>query len=275
MQLLARAKVNLSLHILGRREDGYHNLQSLVGFADFGDDIQLTPSDRTRVEFQGEFAKGLDSEKNSIVDSLHFLANYEPISTHYHVIVKKNIPVMAGLGGGTADSAAILRHLAPKLTENPENWPLFLPLGADVPVSVMQKTAVMEGIGEVIRPVRIDAPLYALFIRPNINLSTGLIFAHVQKFQTEFPHCDVYNAEDLLMMQNGLEEAAFSLAPELIELRQALSQSGAWLCRMTGSGSTVFGLYESLEKRDRAQTELRHRFPEFWIKPAQIAREIT
>ena len=169
---IARAKINLTLKVLGRRPDGFHELASLVAFADFGDRLALTPSDRWSLQCAGPMADGITGS-NLVDRAAHAVAAVWPKASTGQVDLDKQLPVAAGIGGGSADAAACLRLLA-KLNQDRDGAPDWMRLartiGADVPVCLINRLAFMQGIGERVKPLGLAARIPAVLVNPHTQI---------------------------------------------------------------------------------------------------------
>ena len=279
----AWAKINLTLQVSGRRADGYHELESLVVFADVGDRLLLEKSDALTLKVEGPFAAalaGAGAGDNLVLLAARALAACAGGPAGAAMTLTKNLPVASGIGGGSADAAAALRGLA-------RLWCLDLPaaelealaltLGADVPVCLRGGAAVMSGIGEALQPVPALPPLWLLLVNPGVAVSTPAVFAERQgAFSTvaepRLPPLGLPAFIDWLAVRgNDLEAPACRLAPAVAAVLAALKAlPECLLARMSGSGATCFGLFEN-EPAARAAAEavaLRHR--DWWVAPALL-----
>ena len=273
---LARAKVNLALHVVGRRADGYHLLDSLVVFADFGDRITVAPGQGLRLTVTGPQGGGLTADD----DNLCLRAARAMAGPGAQITLEKHLPVASGIGGGSADAAATLQALA-------RLWRLPLPdaaavlaLGADVPVCLAGRPARMEGVGEVLSPLLPLPAAWLVLVNPGVAVSTPAVFRALERrdnarLPATLPR--LATAEELaafLMMQrNDLEAPAMALAPVIGQVRSALSaQSGCLMARMSGSGATCFGLFPDALNAAAAAAALRQAQPGWWVKAAELAR---
>ncbi|MCS6854305.1 MAG: 4-(cytidine 5'-diphospho)-2-C-methyl-D-erythritol kinase [Elioraea sp.] len=272
----ARAKVNLFLHVLGRRADGYHLLDSLVVFAEAGDVIFAEPAEALSLSITGPFAGGLEAgEDNLVLRAARSLAAATGTVAGARLTLDKRLPVAAGIGGGSADAAATLRALNRLWglgLDHPRLAAIALALGADVPVCLGSRAVRMGGIGEVLAPAPRLPRFGLLLANPGIPLATATVFAaRAGPFD---PPADlpegwpdaIAMAKDLARFRNGLEAAARALCPPLAEVLDALSAlPGALLARLSGSGPTAFALLATAEEAVLAAARLRTTYPAWWI----------
>ena len=251
----APAKINLHLHVVGRRDDGYHLLDSLVVFAGVGDWLRVSAADSLTLTVTGPFSAGLDAESDNLVlRAAQALAAQAGVKARGSLVLEKNLPISSGIGGGSADAAAALRLLS-------RFWGIALAgdqlnrlaqdLGADVPVCVASRAALMSGIGEVLAPAPPLPPLGLILVNPGVAISTPAVFrtrAGAFSAAARFPADGWPDAravvDSLLATGNDLQPPARSLAPAIDDVLGALSASpGCLLARMSGSGATCFGVF--------------------------------
>ncbi len=285
----APAKVNLSLRILGRRADGYHELDSLVAFAGVGDDLSLTPGEPADVQISGPFGAGLSTGPDNLVLKAERVLREEIAglrSGRFHLV--KRLPVASGIGGGSADAAAALRLLA-RLNDLPLSHPALLAaagrIGADVPVCLEARARVMRGIGERLgAPLRLPR-LFALLVNPGVAVETMPVFralglqagqghaGGVEAFKAEVsaPATSAALIDALVATGNDLEAPARAVAPMVCEVLSALSAlPGSRLARMSGSGATCFALFDDCRASAAAGKRLAHDRPDWWVKPTVL-----
>jgi 4-diphosphocytidyl-2-C-methyl-D-erythritol kinase len=261
MNQTAYAKINLALHVRGRRHDGYHELETLFAFVDAGDELMARRSERDELQVVGEFAAQLtDPFGNLVTRALTSL----PHSGGLAITLEKNLPVAAGLGGGSADAGAVFRMVRDEYGL-PEDWPQRAArLGADVPACVESIACIGRGTGAELEPAENDlAGTPVLLVNPRVPLSTAAVFA-------------AWGGEDRGALPSGpasmiategrndLEGAAMSLRPEIAEVLSALRQTDATLVRMSGSGATCFALYRSNDATREAAARLAADHPDWW-----------
>jgi len=281
----ARAKVNLSLEVLGRRDDGYHELASLVAFASVADVISLTPGAPLGIEIEGPWAHALSGEENLVLRAAHTAQRQLPDLRLGHFRLEKHLPVAAGIGGGSADAAAALRLLRaanPDLSASLDWSRLALSIGADVPVCLHNAAAFMSGIGERIAPVASMPPLWAVLVNPRVPLSTADVFRSLNapptdRRATQLPEPPAFEAfahliDWLAGRPNGLEISARALCPAITPVLQELTLlPESAMARMSGSGPTCFALFAESEAADSAARSLATRHPEWWVCAAHLA----
>lgn len=268
----APAKVNLALHVVGRRPDGYHLLDSLVVFAGVGDSLAARPAEGLSLAIDGPFAAGLDAGPGNLV--LRAAALARPPHRGAALRLTKALPVASGLGGGSADAAAALRLLA-RLWAAPLPPPgAVLGLGADVPVCLAGRPARMRGVGEALEPVSLP-PFWLVLANPGAPVATGAVFAGLSRrdnapMTAPGPLADAAAlAAWLARQRNDLEAPALRLAPAIAETLAALAaRPGCLLSRMSGSGATCFGLFAAEPPARAAAAALAAARPDWWVAAA-------
>ena len=257
----AYAKINLALHVRRRREDGYHELETLFAFVDFGDRLTATPALRDELHVTGEFAGGLEDPFGNIVaKALNFL----PHGHSWRVTIDKRLPVAAGLGGGSADAGAVFR-MVERSYGLPDNWlEKAAKLGADVPACVKSVACIGTGTGTELAPLENDlAGLWALLVNPRRPLATGPVFKAWDTIDRG--PLSAGSARAIAQAgRNDLATPAQALCPPIGEVLAALATTRPWLTRMSGSGATCFGLYESEAEAVAAQVQLASAHPDWW-----------
>lgn len=280
----APAKVNLWLRILGRRADGYHEIESLVAFADdAGDTVSLYPGGGLGVCVSGEFAPS-PAAPNILATALKILREREPRLVLGAVALAKALPVSAGLGGGSADAAALLRAVR---RANPAfdsfDWQgVALELGSDVPVCLERRSALVRGRGEHVR--RVDLPvLSAVLVNPRASVLDGKTRAVFSRLAAAPPvardnrnPARAWGKTDELLRSmretgNDLSAAAFRIMPEIGEVLRAIENSaGCELVRMSGAGPTCFGVFGSPDAAAAAAGVIGGKRPNWWVRTARL-----
>lgn len=272
----APAKINLALHVTGQRADGYHLLETLVTFTEAGDVICIRDAAADSFSISGPFGDLLsDGGDNLVTRARDMLRDALTLtgqpSRHVGIHLEKNLPLASGIGGGSADAAAtlrgLLRHWGAKIA--PENLAsLALELGADVPMCLASRPLIARGIGEDIE-VLTDLPELAMVLaNPLKAVSTPEIFRRLQnKVNPHLPaHSTMGWMDFLAQSRNDLQPPAQSLLPEIGEMTGLLSEEGAALVRMSGSGATCFGIFHSFDAAQNAETSLRKKRPGWYFQ---------
>jgi len=285
---LAPAKLNLALHVLRRRADGYHELDSLVAFApDAADEVSLTPAAAFSLDVEGPLAAGVPrDDSNLALRAAQEMARRWP--RHFgpvEVRLRKNLPSAAGIGGGSADAAAVIHAMCALfgfLPAQEELGALALKLGADVPVCLHGRAARMGGIGEDITALAELPETFCLLANPGVALSTAQVFGalHETSAMSGAPlpdallaeHADAASlAEALRRARNDLQAPACILAPAVKRCLTTLrGLPGVLLARMSGSGATCLALFAERQMAEEALRELRAEQPDWWLAVSRL-----
>ena len=261
MRETAFAKINLALHVRARRDDGYHALETLFAFVDTGDVLVAKPAERDGLTTLGEFAGRLDDPfGNLVAKALNTLRRPDGL----HITLEKNLPVAAGLGGGSADAGAVFR-LVRERYGLPDDWQeRAAKLGADVPACVDSVTCIGRGTGTELEPADQSlAGTPVLLINPRVPLATGPVFAGWDGMDRgPLPEGDARTVAREGC--NDLEPPAIALCPPIATVLGALRETDAFLVRMSGSGATCFALYDDEPGRDAAAAQITARQPGWW-----------
>ena len=266
----APAKINLTLHVTGQRDDGFHLLDSLVMFADVCDRLTVTPSETTRLTLTGPMAEGLPTgPENLVCRAAEFFGQPAKIT------LEKHLPAMAGIGGGSADAAATLRALSratgrdlPADTER---------LGADIPVCLPARASRMQGVGEHVAPIAEMPELHGVLVNPGADIPTPQAFTRLSdRHNAPMPDAlpkwrDTAALIDWLrVMRNDLEAPAIQIAPVVAKVLSVLRDDPACqLARMSGSGSTCFALVHTRAEAEAMANRLAE--PDWWVQPVTFA----
>jgi len=277
----APAKVNLTLRVLGRRPDGYHELVSLVVFADLGDRLGLTPGAEAALSVRGPNAAQIGgSADNLVLKAARALAALVPGLVLGAFELEKNLPVAAGIGGGSTDAAAALRLLARAnrlAADDPRLYAAARATGADVPVCVAARSRLMSGVGDKLSEPLIPPALDAVLVNPGAALATRDVFAGWTGAKQGGPPLDLSAVTEttpyerilqlLAPQPNDLEGAAIALAPVVAEVLAALrALPGCGLARMSGSGASCFALFPSAAAAIAAAKILAGHHPHWWVR---------
>ena len=269
----APAKVNLTLHVTGRRADGYHLLDSLVAFAGVGDVVSATLADDLSLAVTGQMAAGLSGEGDNLV-----LRAARLIGVPARIGLEKVLPVSSGIGGGSADAAATLRLLARLSGKALPARGEVLALGADVPVCLAGRAVRMTGIGEGLGAVPALPDVWLVLVNPGVGVSTPAVFKALARAENAPMPKEVPKlrgaaelAAFLTMQRNDLEVPAMALQPVIGRVKAALgAQAGCLLARMSGSGATCFGLFADPLAASAAARAIRAAEPAWWVADAPL-----
>ena len=274
----ARAKVNLSLHVLGRRADGYHDLHSVVAFAGVADGLTFTPADVLELIVEGPRSEAAGPlSENLVLKAAGALATRVRGLKLGQFRLRKTLPVAAGLGGGSSDAAAALRALADHngLPLSDERlWDAAKATGADVPVCLDPRARVMTGVGHEVGPALDLPPLLALLVNPGVATPTPLVFRELglapgasANLGPDFGDLQGDWLARLAAARNDLQRPAITVAPAIAETLERLAAlEGARITRMSGSGATCFAIFSDRRALARAARTLSAERPEWWIR---------
>jgi 4-diphosphocytidyl-2-C-methyl-D-erythritol kinase len=286
-----RAKVNLTLRVVGRRTDGFHDLESVVAFADCADRLTLTPGSELTLQMAGPLAQacGVTSD-NLVLKATRLLAERVPGLKSGSFTLDKVLPVAAGIGGGSADAAAALRLLA-KLNglalDDERLHEVAVATGADVPVCLASRACDMTGVGDTLTPLSLPI-MPCVMINPCVPVPTKDVFKALGLRNGELlvGATDVFRGtawpeagasvedwvEVLAASTNDLEAPAMRIQPVIGEVIAALNATnGAWLARMSGSGATCFAIYENTAEAGRAAEKIRRDHPGWWVHSGTLS----
>lgn len=277
----APAKINLALHVTGRRADGYHLIESFVVFAELGDQVTVQPADRDAFKLEGPEAAALSAEaasSNLVVrarDALRDAARQSGIELPpVDIRLDKRLPVASGIGGGSADAAATLKALCALWgydTGQETLSRIALGLGADVPMCLQGRPLIARGIGETLAPVDLGFTLDLVIVNPRIGVSTPKVFSALESRDNP-PLPDPEGVDDkdrflawLAGTRNDLQPPAQSMVAEIDQCLSALHLAGAQFARMSGSGASCFGVFANAEAAEMAAEQLRDDRPDWFI----------
>ena len=286
-----RAKVNLTLRVIGRRVDGFHDLESVVAFADCADRLTLDPGPELALTMSGPLATACgDTSDNLVLKAARLLGERVKDLKAGHFTLEKVLPVAAGIGGGSADAAAALRLLA-RLNDlkldDPRLLEVALLTGADVPVCLASRACDMTGVGESLMPL--SPPIMpCVLVNPRLPVATKDVFVALGLRNGELlvGATDVFRGTDwpekgssvedwveaLAASTNDLEAPATRLQPVIGEVISVLNATnGAWLARMSGSGATCFAIYENTADAGRAAEQIRRDQPGWWVHAGTLS----
>ena len=280
----ARAKLNLSLEVLGRRVDGFHEISSLVAFATVGDVVSLQPSDTLALSADGPFARDLSGD-NLVLQAAEAVHASFPSLRLGHFHLSKELPIASGIGGGSADAAAALRLIAAANGGTPtcdDLLAIAASLGSDVPVCVASRPTLMTGRGECLLAVRRFPSCGIVLCNPGVPLSAAEIYMAVNAEPLGIGVADIDAPPDfagsfdalldyLKMRPNDLQRPAMKRAPTIGGVLAALEAlPGAGLARMSGSGATCFALFQTEAEADHGACRLASAHPDWWVAPSSL-----
>jgi len=282
----APAKVNLTLHVLGRRADGYHEIESLVAFADIGDRLTFQPGERLALAVEGPTGAATGApDDNLVIEAARALSQRVEGLRIGRFVLDKQLPVAAGLGGGSSDAAAALRLLARTnalLLQDERVRAAAQATGADVPVCLAPKARMMRGIGEILSEPMTLPELPAVLINPGVAVPTKDVFAALAAPALAGPpDPDEFIAIDtdaaslvplLSARRNDLQTPAIKLQPVIAEVLRALERGAdCLLARMSGSGATCFGLFGSHAAAGEAARKVQAARPAWWVRATRLS----
>lgn len=286
LTVFAPAKINLYLHVTGRRPDGYHELDSLVNFADIGDQVEITSSSTLAFDIIGPFAgafrqkeRSADADStNLVIKAARGLSRIAQKTPSLKITLTKNIPLGAGLGGGSADAAATLWGLLeywnlPRDLDGLDE--LMLSLGADVPVCFASEARLMRGIGDMLAPAPSLPEQPLVLVHPGKPCNTARVFSEFSASLKDdvLWGNDVELTELMTRTENMLTPAAVAHVPEIQNILQNLTaQNGCTNARMSGSGSACFGIFDSEAAAETAAHDISSSNPDWWVQSGWLGR---
>ena len=285
LSLFSPAKINLFLHITGRLNNGYHTLDSLVAFADIGDHITLHAADTFSLNIQGPYANDLspnDTADNLITKATYALAKHLGKRPNIKITLTKNLPIAAGIGGGSSNAAATIRGLIQwwdASCKDDDLQDICTKLGADMPVCYHNKPAYMQGTGEIITPLKAPLPeLGIILINPNKPCPTQPVFAQIKPpYSSALTLPEDFQSQTNLItflkeQRNDLTNAACSAIPDIQMILDTLNnEPECQIARLSGSGATCFGLFTNKNAANKAAQTLKKNHPDCWIESGTIS----
>lgn len=268
IKLKARAKINLGLDVIRRREDGYHEVKMVMQTVDIYDELTIRTTAKAGITIKANMANIPTDGRNLIFKAAKLLMDNYPISGGVSIHLKKVIPVAAGMAGGSADAAAAfvgINQLFGLRINEEKLRKLAVKIGADVPYCIIGGTALSEGIGDILTPLPAPPQCFLVIAKPNIYVSTKYVYENLRADQlNRHPDIDaLVNAikeQDLLKMTsymgNVLETVTAKEHPVIEEIKDRLKRSGALAALMSGSGPTVFGIFVTEDAAKKAYQEI-------------------
>ena len=284
VHVAAPAKLNLFLHVVGKRADGYHLLDSLIAFAAVHDTVSVRPAAKLSLELAGPFASTLRRETDNLVlRAARALAAAAGVKPAARIRLIKRLPIASGIGGGSADAAATLKALKRlwRVDDSIDLAALALPLGADVPMCLFGRAATASGIGERLAPVAPLPPASLVLVNPMVRLQTSRVFqARAGALSTPAAPLDrcadaAALAAALAERRNDLIAAAVGLRPQIQAVLDALAASdGCLLARMSGSGATCFGMFADDAAAAHAAAAIAGAQRAWWVCPTRLIDDV-
>lgn len=281
--VFAPAKINLTLHVTGQRDDGYHLLDSLVAFAGVGDILEVRQGNACRLTTRGPEAGDVPTDASNLILKV---AGLFASGQQAEFSLTKNLPVASGVGGGSADAAAAYRGLVVSNKDACDDQAVLsslLRLGADIPMCVTCAVARVGGIGERIENIDFLPRMPAVLINPRRAVSTAAVFKAMRKrdnaqMPVRLPKLRSIRdwASWLSHQRNDMEPAAIDLEPEITAVKTVLAaQSDCLISRMSGSGATCFGLFPSPQTAMDAAAKIARAHPQWWVKATELGSQTT
>ena len=266
----AYAKINLFLNVFNKTKDNLHNLKSLVCFIDLYDEIVISKSNKFSLKVKGPFKNFIKKRENIIEKTFIIFSKFTGLKTNYKILLNKKIPVSAGLGGGSADAAAVLQglnHLNKKKVKKKDLFKLAMKIGSDVPACLYNKNVFFSGYGQILSKAPKIPPVSVLLINPYKELSTKIVFDIYKKKKlikkSNFVYKNFFSW--ILEQNNDLQKYAEKFIPEIKKMIKFLSSSkNCFFSTMTGSGPTVFGLFKKEIDANKANLLLKKNHPKWW-----------
>ena len=284
---LAPIKLNLYLHITARRDSGYHEVDTLIAFTDYGDAVRVEPSDKLEMAVDGPFSSDLPEVQtdNLVLRALDRMRKEFNITAGAKVTLVKNIPIAAGVGGGSSDAATAMLAAA-KMWEMPESaLPTMMKIGAkvgaDIPACLFRRPCFASGFGQVLKAAPEVAEMGVLLVNPGIKVSTPAVFERRRGGFSPFmadPSANLKSGSSLIGFlrgrENDLTDAALSLCPPIQDILWAFEDiKGCRLARMSGSGATCFGLFDTMAAAEAALDRFNN--PNWWARAANLTSPAT
>ena len=278
----ARAKINLSLLITGRKSDGYHTLDSIIFFVSFCDRLSFRIDKELSLEISGPFSDSLENGRNNlIIQAAEAFKKECKLNTGVAISLEKNIPVSAGLGGGSTNAAVTLlalNELCKTGLTSASLAEIGLSIGADVPVCLFGETARVQGIGEEIQPFVFPHKFGVVLVNPGVPISTAKVFSRFNSGFSEVMSADTLNELSAMQnfrpftaLRNDLELPATQFCPEISQVLAVLRcETDSIVSGLSGSGPTCFGLFQTLEEAERVVKRLKQQNTNWWLKATAV-----
>ena len=268
MRIKSFSKINLSLRVLNKLKSGMHNIETNSVIINLFDEIMIKKNDKDKVFFTGKFKNKVNSKKNTIIDTLNLLKKKNMIKNSYKIIVKKNIPVFAGLGGGTSNSFFLTKRLLKKKLDKKLIYELEKKIGSDLKL-FLNNSSFQKNLNTVYKTKQ-NIYKNIIVVFPKINCKTKNIYRLVKSYSSptgkRYLNTNVNQFNKMITQdRNDLQKVVEKKYPEITKLLQnILEQKGCTISRMTGSGSACFGLFKSKKTAKLALGKLKRKYPKYW-----------
>ena len=275
-KLKSYCKINLSLRVLKRQENGYHKIMSLMTFCDLYDVVSITKNNKTKdeVSFSGKFKRGIKKNSNTIIKTLNLLRHRKLLKKkHFKINVQKNIPHGSGLGGGSSNAAILLNSLKSLMNlkvKKQEIYEIASRVGSDVPIALERKSTFLDGKKNKILRINTKFKFIAVIVYPNISCSTREIYKRNKNFTSlkyRFKHTSVKKklVNILKKENNDLEKKVIEFHPKIGKLINFIKvQKGCYFSRITGSGSACIGIFSNMKRALYTKKLIKLKFPKYW-----------
>ncbi len=277
-RVMARAKVNLALHVTDQLSNGLHLLDSLVAFPNIGDELFFQKSDRLTLVVDGPFGKALSNDSKASSNLVYRAASLiKKPGDGAHIRLKKNLPLASGIGGGSSDAAQTLKALSKIWSRPMPQFDELLNLGSDIPICLSNSFQRLGGVGDIVEVIPSPPPIWIVLVNPGVKVSTSKVFQCL-KSKKNAPLEDLTDMSNqhslcayLSRQRNDLEVVTRELVPEVGLLLDLFEKNESCKCfRMSGSGATCFGLYFDKESAESEVTRIKKTFPHYWVEVGEL-----
>lgn len=282
--LFSPAKINLFLEILSKRNDGFHNLNSLMCFCNIGDKIKISKSESYSLNITGPFSDDLKSKNNIITDTLKKLEIFFNKKFSVSIVLEKNLPISSGMGGGSSNAATIVRAIINIFNLDIKKLDLdklLISIGSDVPFCFYGKSSIVSGIGEKVVPLKHLEDLKVLLVNPLVEISTKSIFHQIKCFNTNptnFPREKINRSKLIDILNQSKNDLQYIVTKKNTQVNEVIdffkNETESSFYRMTGSGATCFGVFDTYSHMKKAEVKLKNKNNNWWIASAKTLNYI-
>ena len=282
--LFSPAKINLFLEILSKRNDGFHNLNSLMCFCNIGDKIKISKSESYSLNITGPFSDDLKFKNNIITDTLKKLEIFFNKKFSVSIVLEKNLPISSGMGGGSSNAATIVRAIINIFNLNIKKLDLdklLISIGSDVPFCFYGKSSIVSGIGEKVVPLKHLEDLKVLLVNPLVEISTKSIFHQIKCFNTNptnFPREKINRSKLIDILNQSKNDLQYIVTKKNTQVNEVIdffkNETESSFYRMTGSGATCFGIFDTYSLMKKAEIKLKNKNNNWWIASAKTLNYI-